>query len=94
MFGKEMIENLTVHSPKISSTGFGGGHAYLVGEADWKEKRTPVFVFLKDKKEEEKLESMTLTETVCCRAESHDYVEGHGLSLHNGTINQTPNQSQ
>ena len=74
-----MIENLTVHSPKISSTGFGGGHAYLVGEADWKEKRTPVFVFLKDKKEEEKLESMTLTETVCCRAESHDYVEGHGL---------------
>ena len=86
-----MIENLTVHSPQISSIGFGGGHAYLTGEADWEGKRTPVFVFLKDKKEEDKLEDIMITDTIYCNAESHDYVEGHGLSLHQGTINQTPN---
>jgi hypothetical protein len=76
-----MIRGLKVESPQKSATGFGGGHSYLSGTADWKGRKTPVFVFLKDEDEEKKLEAVVIDGPLLFDGKRHDFVSGHGLSL-------------
>jgi hypothetical protein len=76
-----MIRGLKVLSPKKSATGMDGGHTYLSGFAEWKGRKTPVFVFLKDEAEEKKIEEAVLDSAVTFDAPRHDFVVGHGLSL-------------
>jgi len=79
-----MIRGLKVDSPKISGTGMDGGHTYLSGIADWEGRKTPVFVFLKDKEEEKKIESLVISGPLKFDAPRHDFVVGQGQQKGSG----------
>lgn len=76
-----MIRGLKVESPKKSATGMDGGHTYISGTTQWDGSQTPVFVFLKDKAEEKKIEEAVFDDSIFFDAKRHDFVVGHGLSL-------------
>lgn len=85
-----MIHGLKVDSPKKSATGFGGGHLYLSGTANWDGRKTPVFVFLKNEDEEKKVEVTVIDGPLFFDAQRHDFVEGHGLSLWGAELKNAP----
>jgi hypothetical protein len=75
-----MTSNLfTIRSPRLLTSGAGGGRAYAKGLCDFGGNEVAVCVFPSDKTEEAKLQIPWKTLTVACAR--HDFVVGVGLSL-------------